>query len=73
MKFSKWKKKEKEKMITDSMAEEFLIDFSFTISLHDVIALQTESPLWESRAGLHMSIQGRVDPITSRFRGQDER
>lgn len=32
-------------MITDSVAEEFLIDFSFTISLHDVIALQTKSPL----------------------------
>lgn len=60
-------------MITDSVAEEFLIDFSFTVSLHDVVALQTKTPLWESRAGLHMSFQGRVNPITSRFRGQDER
>jgi len=39
------KKERKENMITDSVSEEFLKDFSFTISLHDVIALQTKSPL----------------------------
>lgn len=56
---------------THSGAEELVVDFGLSISLHDVVALRLK--VGGGGAHVHGLLQRGVDPEASQFGGKDER
>lgn len=58
---------------TYSWAEELVIDFGLTVSLHDVIALWVNGIMGRGGTHIYQSVQRGVYPIASQFRRKDKR
>lgn len=63
--FCEAEKKGLEKLWTNSVPEELLVDFCLTVPLHDVIALKAKCILGACGAGLNTPLQGGINPVTS--------